>query len=601
MYPKALRIRGSPACVLGMAFLFAALAAECISENAVTVDEFAHVPAGVSQWERGAFYLYREDPPFIRSLVALPVWLAGVQTDYSQERVGPGIRSEGDVARSFMYANASRYLALFVRARLVVVAFALACGGLIFLWGKQLFGAPAAAICAAFWFSDPNVLANSSIATLDVGTAAIGFFASFLFWRLLGTPTWRNAFLAGLGLGLAQASKFTMLALYPAWVVMALLHHRPVSQVEPSSRRRWVKIGAAFVVSLLVLNACYGFEGSFRKLGSYQFFSHFLGSREVLVYKPSSLADNRFRSTILADCPLPLPENYMQGFDSKKWHEEIGLARMDHGKVVQGGTYLTPFRTLAYKMPLGALILLVTAVVRWFARPGELTDHELVIMVLPFFLMALLCSQTGLNWAFRYLLPALPFLFLAVGGLIKTVWGDPLGKAFVVGCLLWNGLELVIVRPHYLSYGNEIAGGPAGAASQFLGSNYDWGQDLVRLKHWCDAHPYAQPLRLAYYGPMSPEIVGLATRPLPARLARPRDERLAVSEEHPEPLNPYYCAVSISYLNGFGGPMNLEGVGLIPSFFQLPPHYRPHDATCPDRVHDPRLSRRPVWKRASPR
>lgn len=78
-------------------------------ENAATVDEFAHLPAGVSHWERGRFTLYHENPPFVRALIALPVWLSGPKTDYRRERIGLGIRSEWRVGQNFnTFANAER-------------------------------------------------------------------------------------------------------------------------------------------------------------------------------------------------------------------------------------------------------------------------------------------------------------------------------------------------------------------------------------------------------------------------------------------------------------------------------------------------------------
>lgn len=50
----------------------------------------------------------------------------------------------------------------------------------------------------------------------------------------------------------------------------------------------------------------------------------------------------------------------------------------------------------------------------------------------------------------------------------------------------------------------------------FLGSNFDWGQDLFRLKRWANDHPRLRPLAVAYYGPMVPTEIGLATDLPPA-------------------------------------------------------------------------------------
>jgi hypothetical protein len=45
--------------------------------------------------------------------------------------------------------------------------------------------------------------------------------------------------------------------------------------------------------------------------------------------------------------------------------------------------------------------------------------------------------------------------------------------------------------------GNELSGGSAAAQRNFLGSNYDWGHDLFRLKRWADQHQGVRPLCVA--------------------------------------------------------------------------------------------------------
>lgn len=45
-----------------------------------------------------------------------------------------------------------------------------------------------------------------------------------------------------------------------------------------------------------------------------------------------------------------------------------------------------------------------------------------------------------------------------------------------------------------------------------LGSNLDWGQDLLNLRRWLDQHPEAEPPHLAYYGTVDPRIAGIQFR-----------------------------------------------------------------------------------------
>jgi hypothetical protein len=71
---------------------FVALSVECIRTSPPLVDEYAHIPAGIHHWLVGRYYLYRENPPVVRSLAALPGLLSGAAVDY--KRAGEGYRSE---------------------------------------------------------------------------------------------------------------------------------------------------------------------------------------------------------------------------------------------------------------------------------------------------------------------------------------------------------------------------------------------------------------------------------------------------------------------------------------------------------------------------
>jgi hypothetical protein len=558
---------GAWAILVVVAVAFAALAVESITNNSVTVDEFAHVPAGVSYWQRGTFSLYRENPPLVRGLIALPVWLAGARTDYHGEGESLFGRPEWSVGKDFERAHTDRYLLLFNRARLVVAALAIACGVLIFAWARTLHGEAAALTCSALWFLDPNVLAHSGIATLDVGTATVGVLATMLYWRFLRRPSWSGAVASGVGLGLAQASKFSMLVLYPAWILMALALRAQRHGASPN-RPRPGQIAASFVLSLLVINLCYLFEGSFNQIGSYHFISHLLAGRPS-PDRTSAISNNRFRATPLAPIPVPLPKNYVQGFDSEKWDEEAGLLRLEHGRLVVRGTYFSPLVTLGYKLPLGTLLILIASVGWWAAHPRCPDESGWVAAIPGLSLIAMLCGQTGLNWAIRYALPALPYLFVGAGGFIRAAWGCRAGRLVLAVCLLWNVITLASIRPHYLSFGNELVGGPSGAMREFIGSNYDWGQDLIRLKRWCDAHPEASPMVLAYYGTMDPRTVGLLPSGLPDELLQAADH--PGEADPPNRRNRYYCAVSASCLSGLPGVMTDETGRRVFARFRLPP------------------------------
>ncbi len=55
-------------CALVLLALHALLLALSIPRNAVTFDEFAHLPVGMSYWHLGEFWGYHHNPPLVRAL-----------------------------------------------------------------------------------------------------------------------------------------------------------------------------------------------------------------------------------------------------------------------------------------------------------------------------------------------------------------------------------------------------------------------------------------------------------------------------------------------------------------------------------------------------
>ena len=188
------------------------------------------------------------------------------------------------------------------------------------------------------------MLAFSSVVTADIGAAAFGLLATYTFWQFLRNPSPIRAGVAGVALGLAQASKFTMLVLYPAWTVVTMLAIiRPCTDTEKVPARRLISQFMLLVVtSVILLNAIYQCDGTFTALGAHRFKSKILTGivtkdlREI----PSG---NRFRDTILAGLPVPFPKDYLRGLDSQKWEAEIGLTNLSEGRAIRGGCGIAHF------------------------------------------------------------------------------------------------------------------------------------------------------------------------------------------------------------------------------------------------------------------
>ncbi len=79
-------------------------------------------------------------------------------------------------------------------------------------------------------------------------------------------------------------------------------------------------------------------------------------------------------------------------------------------------------------------------------------------------------------------------------------------------------------HPHSLAYFNEVAGGPENGWRHMLGSNLDWGQDLLFLKEWLGSHAITTPVEYKSYRRYHASYASFCTpHPVP-RVSRPSDD-----------------------------------------------------------------------------
>ena len=519
----------------------------------VLVDEYGHLPAGLSYWQTGRFSLYRQDPPLVRLLAALPARLSGARMDY---RRGGGDGSVWNVGLDFLEANGAEFPRFFTLGRMVILGLSALTGALIFMWAAEYEGPTAAVVCSWLWLIDPNVVAFSTVVTADVGSACVGLLATCWFWKSLRSGTRWRVLLSGIGLGMAIASKFSLLALYPAWFLIAFLFIKRRS--VPETPRYLAMIGRLAligVIALAVVNAIYLFDGTCTSLGSYRFKSRLLGSVATDDIRFAS-SGNQFDGTLAAAVPVPLPKDFVLGIDAEKWDEEVGLNRLSGGRLVRRGHWYEPLLYLMLKLPPGTILILVASAFAMVLLPHATTCSDGLIALPGVAITGLICTQTGLNWAVRYLLPALPFLYLASAYRIEMAWSRRTGKIAITLCLLWNVAEVLHVRPCYLSYANPIAGGPERADKLFLGSNYDWGQDLLRLRTWAGQHS-PDAVAVACYGVLKPEKIGFRTRGLPLDFLK-SDQRVLEADRRSYERGDFYWAISSNILNGLSTRFTLE-------------------------------------------
>ncbi len=143
--------------------------------------------------------------------------------------------------------------------------------------------------------------------------------------------------------------------------------------------------------------------------------------------------------------------------------------------------------------------------------------------------------HSPLNIGFRHLMPTLPFIFilaagvwkkwimkLNVGGLslqtftmnnvmnsiaafFRSIFASAIKYIVLILLLFWLLIETFSAAPYFLSYFNEFGGGISGGYHFVTDSNYDWGQDLLRLQSWVNANPQVGAIAVDYFGGGDPK------------------------------------------------------------------------------------------------
>ncbi len=548
-------IRGwQPTTVIAVLVLHAGMLAWGSARHSPVWSEPDHLVAGVSHWQFGTFYLKKVNPPLVRLVAAIPVMFTDVKTDWSGYSEAPGVRSECIVSRDLIDSNGgARMFQLHTLARWACIPFSLLGGFVCYVWARSLYGPLSGLLALVLWCASPTIIAHGQVITADVGAAALGVTAAYCFWCWLREGSWSSALAAGVTLGLAELAKTTWIVLFGLWPLLWLVWC--VGSMRASRDRclrpKLVQLAGVLVLAVLVLNMGYGFEGSCKRLGDYTFFSKTLkGQGENL--DDAAQGGNRFRGSRLGSIVVPFPENYVAGIDLQKVDFEQKMWSYLRGEWVEGGWWYYYLYALAVKVPLGTWLLGILALAVPLFMRGYTTSwrDELLVLAPAVAVLVFVSSQTGFNQHPRYVIPALPFVFIGISRVARAVELRHVGvAAAATAAMSWTVAASLWAYPHSLAYFNEFAGGAIHGHEHLLHSSIDWDQDLLYLKRWLAKHPEARPLRFTPCSTcLDPKIAGIECEPLLS--AVPSDTMQRQAPQAMPPL-PGWHAISVGNLRDY--------------------------------------------------
>lgn len=468
-------------------------------------NENEYLPSGICHWKTGRLEPSCRNPPLPRLVGALPVLMIPhkirLETSLGDIYQHPGMA----MSREFLEDNKESIRWLFFVGRLACIPFSIVGAIVCYYWAGELFGRFAAGAALLLWCFSPNMLANNFLIMPDGIATSLGLWAAYRYRHWLREPNWGNSLLAGVSLGwtlLAKATWTVLLFLYPLLWLVSRSYKKHPERTAPFLTEL-VQLLLVYAVALFLINATYGFEGSFKLLGKYEFRSRALSGRApaqrltTMVSPPTHEAGNRFLRWKLALVPVPLPELYVKGIDIQlRAVERLGQNFL-FGHWKEKGWWYYYFAAALVKMPVGTWLLLVAACVAALTSRHYRASwrEELWLLAPALTLLVFLMGQSTISRHFRYVLPLGPFLFISISRVAcrepssQPTWKDSLSMGTLVVSLTATLVSSFAVYPHSLSYFNEAIGGPNYGHYYLLGSNIDRGQDEYYLKHWQQTHP----------------------------------------------------------------------------------------------------------------
>ncbi len=468
--------------------------------SSVTIDEFAHLPAGYYYWLTGDYRLYAKNPPLVKLITSLPLaWKhSSAETDLS--RLPKSGWMPWLYGTDFMLRNQGNYLKIFESGRMMVILMGLILGLILYGSARQWYGKTGAVLSLAIFAFCPNLIAHSQLATVDTGASLFILIALLSLVHYLKKPSWSRAALAGLGLATAQLSKFSSVSLLLFYGLAPILAVWPFRSDRASARRfilRICQVGLMIIIWLFLTAACYRFQNLFHTTADFDFHSRWMKRIQA----------------VTAPLPAPFPETYLLGLDRQLEDMQQG----EFGNYLLGNWYHGVSRkyfliALLVKVPIPVMILFLLAMISGVI-PGKLkwgfAPEELLIIAVIGWMFLLFSFRNSLQIGVRYLLPMFPLAYLLIGRIGKSLSTPGIVKKMGVAVLVaWLIGECAGTYPHYLSYFNQFAGGPKNGHKVLLDSNLDWGQDLPALAALMKDKKIDK-IELWYFGHPSPDLYGV--------------------------------------------------------------------------------------------
>jgi 4-amino-4-deoxy-L-arabinose transferase-like glycosyltransferase len=495
-------------------------------------DETAHIVAGYTYLKHLDYRFNPEHPMLVKMIAGLPLIFQNF--NFSTEKgYWSGVNEQWWAGNEFLYKSGNDADKIIFSARIGPIILALILIIFVYIWAKTLIGRWWALLPAFFTAFSPLVLAHGHYVTTDIGATLSILLSIYFFIKYLQFSSGKNLLLASFVFGLAQSIKFSAILLVPYLFfiagIFALVSKRSFLKYLFSTLIAIV-IGYLIIVYPLYLLATWNYP------------------IEKQIADTTAVIQN-FGIPFLAHLNIQMAENkvlrplahYFFGVLMVLQRSAGGNNAFFLGELSSHGWwYYFPLMYLM-KEPLPSLFFVLigfilgiwkifAALTKGFKKAYRALLEYLNIHFTEFSMVAFIALYwatsiaSPLNIGVRHILPTIPLFYLLSAGAIRrwfafeppfaiTTFKERLinfihaifngwVKLFILSALIiWLIIGTVLAAPHFLSFFNELFGGKTDGFYYATDSNFDWGQDLKRLKKW--TQEYLEPeekIAVDYFG-----------------------------------------------------------------------------------------------------
>ncbi|MFJ6835862.1 ArnT family glycosyltransferase [Streptomyces sp. NPDC091209] len=496
---ERLRRRKRAVFVVAVVLLLVQMAVAMVStavEQTPTIDEPVYVGTATVYVQQHDLRYNPEHPPLGKLIIGSGLLFAHPHLD-------PAFKGDQtEIGRHLLYESGNDPWRVMLWARLPVIVLTLFFGLVVLAFARELAGRAGALVALSLYAFSPDVIANGSLATLDVPASGFLLTSVWLVWRARRRPSLYLP-LSAVALGATVATKMSMLPAVPVLLLLAVVSvwhaGRPAPATAPWSdtraKARLLGLGAAAAAGMALVAV-------------------------AVVWATYLAVDPRLRWTAPADLPpvhglrallidhLPVPQPYRDGMRVQFGFENTTWQGFLFGHLYRGSLWYYLPAALLVKTPLGMAALWTAGSVTLLAV-RRLRPAAPYLLVPPALLLA--SAMTGSrDLGVRYALFMPVFLAVAAGCavVLRRRWSGWAGIVTAV-LVLFVAVSSLLTYPYYLPYANEAFGGTEKTYLRLHDSNVDWGQDLGRLADRLEGQYPHEKVWLVYKGAGVPSAYGI--------------------------------------------------------------------------------------------